>query len=58
MANEVKVEHYKGCSPAYPEKQAGEEPRKLIRVDLFDNEYVMQCVDCGAHSGVLEEQKQ
>lgn len=50
----MEIQHFPTCTAKYPEKLRNERPRQLTRVDLDDGEYVMQCVDCGAHSRVMK----
>lgn len=54
---EIIVKHYVGCGISYPEKSPNEPYGLLVRTDLVDGEYVMQCVDCGATSLILKEKK-
>lgn len=42
------IEHYPGCTSAYPEKPAGERTRALIVMEGEDGEEIHQCSDCGA----------
>jgi hypothetical protein len=45
----TKLDHYPNCSADYPEKPEGEPAQHIIRIDLEDGEYVLQCSDCGAY---------
>lgn len=56
MASKSLVKHYESCNPSYPEKVKGEAPGLLTRVDLDDDEFILQCVDCGATSRVFKEE--
>lgn len=53
----MEIQHYKDCSPIYPEKVLGEAPRATIIMNLEDGTRVEQCVDCGAFI-IIEEQKE
>lgn len=55
MNTKVHVSHFPNCTHEYPEKVPGEKAQKLEKIDLDDHEYVLQCVDCGAHSEVQKD---
>jgi hypothetical protein len=50
----ITVQHYENCNPNYPEKIETEKPQELIKIELGDDEYLYQCVDCGATSEIFK----
>jgi len=43
------IRHYATCTADYPEKQEGEAPQALTRIDLDDGTEAVSCNDCGAY---------
>lgn len=43
------IEHYDSCRPDYPEKEVGEAAQATIRINTKDDEWILQCADCGAY---------